>query len=70
MQDVPPEKVSGDLTEPARIDPLIDPDAQLAELTDLVQRGLLSSEEFEHQRRKVLGEPAPLPAQGKEPGRG
>jgi len=43
-------------------DPLIDPAAQLAELVDLVDRGLLSPEEFELQRRKVGGDPAPPPS--------
>ncbi|WP_456788756.1 hypothetical protein [Cellulomonas sp. P5_C5] len=37
-------------------DPLIDSAAQLAELTDLVARGLVSPEEFELQRRKVIGD--------------
>jgi hypothetical protein len=35
---------------------LIDPVAQLAELADLMERGLVSPEDFERQRRKVLGE--------------
>jgi hypothetical protein len=34
---------------------LIDPVAQVAELADLVARGLVSPEEFERQRRKVFG---------------
>jgi hypothetical protein len=33
---------------------LIDPAAQLAELADLVDRGLVSPEEFEVQRRKIF----------------
>ena len=37
-------------------DPLIDSAAQLAELADLVARGFLSPEEFELQRRKVIGD--------------
>jgi hypothetical protein len=45
---------------PDRVDPrletlLIDPAEQLAELADLVDRGLVSPEEFARQRRKVLG---------------
>jgi len=35
---------------------LIDPVAQLAELADLVARGLVSPEDFERQRKKVFGE--------------
>lgn len=35
---------------------LLDPAAQLAELADLVERGLASPEEFERQRRKVFGD--------------
>jgi hypothetical protein len=35
---------------------LIDPVAQLAELADLVARGLVSPEDFERQRRKVFDE--------------
>jgi hypothetical protein len=43
-------------------DPLIDSAAQLAELADLVARGLVSPEEFELQRKKVLGDAeAPSP---------
>jgi hypothetical protein len=34
---------------------LIDPAAQLAELADLVARGLLSQEDLESQRRKIFG---------------
>ena len=34
---------------------LIDPVAQLAELEDLVARGLLSPEDLEGQRRKIFG---------------
>jgi hypothetical protein len=32
---------------------IVDPSAQLKEVTDLSRRGLLSPEEFERQRRKV-----------------
>jgi hypothetical protein len=39
---------------PVRSQP-IDPDAALAELSDLLVRGLVSPEEYERQRRKVLG---------------
>jgi hypothetical protein len=35
---------------------LVDPAAQLAELADLVERGLATPEEFERQRRKVFGD--------------
>ena len=35
---------------------LLDPAAQLAELADLVERGLATPEEFERQRRKVFGD--------------
>jgi hypothetical protein len=35
---------------------LIDPVAQLAELAELVARGLVSPEDFERQRRKVFDE--------------
>lgn len=38
---------------------LIDPAAQLAELADLVRRGLASPEQFERQRRTVFGEAPP-----------
>lgn len=31
----------------------VDPQAQLEELADLVERGLMSATEFENQRRKV-----------------
>ena len=34
---------------------LIDPVAQMAELADLVARGLLSQEDLESQRRKIFG---------------
>jgi len=34
---------------------LVDAAAQMAELADLVDRGLVSPEEFERQRRKVFG---------------
>ena len=34
---------------------LIDPVAQVAELADLVDRGLVTLEEFEQQRRKMFG---------------
>jgi hypothetical protein len=34
---------------------LVDPAAQLRELADLVAQGLMTDEEFERQRRKVLG---------------
>jgi len=34
---------------------LIDPAAQLAELADLVERGLVSPADLEHQRRKLFG---------------
>jgi hypothetical protein len=45
---------------PNRVEPrleplLIDPAEQLAELADLVDRGLVSPEEFARQRRKVFG---------------
>jgi hypothetical protein len=33
---------------------MIDPVAQLKELADLVQRGIISQDEFEHQKAKVL----------------
>ena len=33
---------------------LIDPAAQLAELADLVARGLVTPEEFERQRKKIF----------------
>jgi hypothetical protein len=32
---------------------VVDPRAQLREITDLVERGLMSLEEFERQRRKI-----------------
>jgi hypothetical protein len=32
---------------------IIDPRAQLREITDLVERGLMSLDEFERQRRKI-----------------
>ena len=32
---------------------IVDPRAQLREITDLVERGLVSLEEFERQRRKI-----------------
>lgn len=32
---------------------IVDPSAQLSELADLVERGLMSPHEFERQRRKV-----------------
>ena len=35
-------------------DLLIDPAAQVAELADLVERGLVSPEQFERQRRKIF----------------
>ena len=35
-------------------DLLIDPAAQVAELADLVDRGLVSREQFERQRRKMF----------------
>jgi hypothetical protein len=34
---------------------IVDPVEQLRELADLVDRGLLTVEELEHQRRKVFG---------------
>lgn len=34
---------------------LVDPAAQMVELADLVERGLVSPEEMERQRRKVFG---------------
>ena len=34
---------------------LIDPAAQMAELADLVERGLVSPAELERQRKKVFG---------------
>jgi len=34
---------------------LVDPAAQVRELVALVDRGFLTGEEFERQRRKVLG---------------
>jgi hypothetical protein len=34
---------------------LIDPVAQLEELSDLVDRGLVSPEEFQRQRTKIFG---------------
>jgi hypothetical protein len=34
---------------------VVDPAAQLRELASLVSQGLLTDEEFERQRRKVLG---------------
>ena len=44
---------------------LIDPVAQLGELGDLVGRGLLSRDEFEAQKARILGSgtsvPAPVP---------
>jgi hypothetical protein len=47
-------------------DPLIDSAAQLAELADLVARGLVSPEEFELQRRKVIGDAETSPPFRKE----
>jgi hypothetical protein len=35
--------------------PVVDPAAQIRELVSLVDRGLLTGEAFERQRRKVLG---------------
>jgi hypothetical protein len=32
---------------------IVDPRAQLTEITDLVERGLVSLDEFERQRRKI-----------------
>jgi hypothetical protein len=34
---------------------LIDPVAQVTELADLVDRGLVSPEDFERQRKKIFG---------------
>jgi hypothetical protein len=52
--------LAGTLPAAAAEDPwaalLIDPVAQLSELADLVERGLVSPEDFERQRRKVFGE--------------
>jgi hypothetical protein len=45
---------------------LIDSAAQLAELADLVARGLVSPEEFELQRRKVVGDAETSPPFRKE----
>lgn len=50
-------------------DRLIDSAAQLAELADLVSRGLVSPEEFELQRKKVVGDAETSPPLRKEPDR-
>ena len=50
-------------------DPLIDAAAALAELADLVSRGYLTPEEFELQRRKVVGDAETSPPLRKEPDR-
>ena len=49
----PPAVVSRSL--PDWMARLIDPADQLAELADLRERGLLSTEEFEREKAKVLG---------------
>jgi hypothetical protein len=36
---------------------MIDPVAQLRELEDLLSKGLLTRQEFDRQKAKVLGEP-------------
>jgi hypothetical protein len=44
-----------EISDPRRAELLINPAAQLAELADLVDRGLVSPEELERQRRKIFG---------------
>ncbi len=50
---VPPLHV--DLSDDRLAALLIDPVAQVVELADLVDRGLVTLEEFEQQRRKMFG---------------
>lgn len=54
--DLLPQSTRGDRTVEGRCTALIvDPVEQLRELASLVDRGLLSAEEFQRQRRKVFG---------------
>lgn len=52
--DLLPRTRPGKPSEDPWVALLIDPAAQLAELTDLVDRGLVSPEQFELQRQKIF----------------